>query len=68
MLLAIVAEPEELLTKAQKSEIILQYGKLSSATSVRRWFRNHYPNIPNSRICLAHSLEEAKAPSLQSAS
>ncbi len=45
-----MAEPEELFTKAQKAEIILQYGKTGSATSVRRWFRNHYPKIPNSRI------------------
>ena len=38
------------VSKTQKSEIILQYGKLGSPTSMRRWFRNHYPNIPNSRI------------------
>ena len=46
----IMAEPEELFTKAQKSEIILQYSKLGSATSVRRWSRNHYPNFQNCRI------------------
>ena len=45
-----MAEPEELFTKAQKSEIILQYGKLGSATFMRRWFRNQYPDIPNSMI------------------
>ena len=45
-----MAEPEELFTKAQKSEIIFQYSKLGSATFVWRRFRNHYPNIPNSRI------------------
>ena len=27
-----------------------KYGKLGSATSVRRWFRNQYPDIQNSRI------------------
>ena len=45
-----MADPEELFNPAQRSEIILQYGKLGSATLVRRWFRKHYPNIPNSRI------------------
>ena len=46
----IMADLEELFTKAQISEIIINYGKLGSATTMWRWFRNHYPNIPNSRI------------------
>ena len=45
-----MADPEKLFTKAQKAEIILQYGKTGSATSVRRWFRKQYPEIPKSRI------------------
>ena len=36
--------------KTQISEIIINYGKLGSVTTMRKWFRNHYPNIPNSRI------------------
>ena len=46
----IMCDAERLFTKAQKSQIILQYGKLGSATLVRRWFRKQYPNIPNSKI------------------
>ena len=46
----IMADVEALFTKAQKSSIILQYGKLGSATKVHRWFRKQYPNIPNHRI------------------
>ena len=34
-----MAELEELFTKARKSEIILQYSKLGSATSVRTFSR-----------------------------
>ena len=45
-----MASPGEEFTTAQRSEIILQYGKTGSATSVRRWFRKQYPDIPKSRI------------------
>ena len=41
----IMADLEELFIKAQISEIIIHYGKLGSATTVWKWFRNHYPNI-----------------------
>ena len=41
---------EELFTKAQISEIIINNGKIGSATTMWRWFKNHYPNIPKSRI------------------
>ena len=46
----IMAGPESLFTEAQLKEIILQYGKLGSATLVQRWFRKQYPDIQNSRI------------------
>ena len=46
----IMADLEELFIKTQISEIIIHNGKLGSATTVWRWFRNHYPNIPKSRI------------------
>ena len=37
LIFQIMAEPDELFTKAQKSEIILQYSKLGSATSMQRF-------------------------------
>ena len=40
----------EASSATQYSEIIIHNGKLGSATTVWRWFRNHYPNIPKSRI------------------
>ena len=46
----IMADLEELFIKTQISEIIIHYGKLGSATTMWTWFRNHYPNIPKSRI------------------
>ena len=46
----IMAQPEELFTTAQQSEIILQYGKLGSTTSVQRWFITQYPEISKHRI------------------
>ena len=45
-----MSDVEDLFTKAQKAQIILQYGKLGSATRVRRWFRKEYKTIPNSKI------------------
>ena len=45
-----MADPEGLFNPAQRSEIILQYGKLGSPTLVRRWFRKQHPEIPNHRI------------------
>ena len=45
----IMADLEELFLKAQISEIIIHYGNYG-ATTMWRGFRNHYPNIPNSRI------------------
>ena len=46
----IMCDVEGLFTKTQKSQIILQYGKLESVTRVRRWFRKGYPEIPNHKI------------------
>ena len=45
-----MADPEGLFNPAQRSEIILQCGKLGSPTLVQRWFRKQYPQIPNHRI------------------
>ena len=45
-----MADLEELFIKTQISEIIIHQGKLGSATTVWKWFRNHNPNIPKSRI------------------
>ena len=37
-------------SEAQESEIILMFGKLESATLVRRWFQRNYPDIPAPRV------------------